>query len=44
MNVGEMGLVRGGLLRGLWITAVGGEVRSMVDLEGPLISNQFLLQ
>lgn len=34
MNVGEMGLGRGGLVRGLWTTAVGGEVKSMVDLEG----------
>ena len=34
MNVGEMGLGRGGLVRGLCTTAVGGEDTSMVDLEG----------
>ena len=31
-KVGEMGLVTGGLLRGLWITAVGGGVKSMAGL------------
>ena len=31
-KVGEMGLVTGGLLRGLCITAVGGGVKSMAVL------------
>lgn len=31
-KVGDMELVTGGLLRGLWITAVGGGVKSMAVL------------
>jgi len=33
-KVGDMELVTGGLLRGLWITAVGGGVKSMAVLRG----------
>ena len=32
-KVGEMELVTGGLLRGLWITPMGGGVKSMAVLK-----------